>query len=105
MENSSIIIPSNIYSKPPFDGFGYSRFMQIYFITSGFLTIIANLYIIVLFALYKKLRQLQCNWLIVYLSAVEIFIGVWKQRVLLGHKMPPGPSQCHIQRADERDDS
>ena len=75
MANASIQI-IDIYSKPPFNTFGYSKVVQVYYIISGILTIIGNSYLIFLFILFQKLRQIQCNWLIAYLSAVEVLIGM-----------------------------
>jgi hypothetical protein len=66
---------TDIYSQNPFDSFVYSRYIQIYYIISGILSIFGNFYIVLLFVTFKKLRKFQCNWIITYLSAVEIFIG------------------------------
>uniref|UniRef100_A0A914ERM8 G-protein coupled receptors family 1 profile domain-containing protein n=1 Tax=Acrobeloides nanus TaxID=290746 RepID=A0A914ERM8_9BILA len=64
----------SVYSKPPFDSFSYSKLAQAYYIISGILTIFGNGFLIFLFILYKKLRQIQCNWIIAYLSGVEVLI-------------------------------
>jgi hypothetical protein len=66
---------TSVYSKPPFDSFSYSKIAQAYYIISGSLTIFGNAFLIFLFILYKKLRQIQCNWIIAYLSGVEVLIG------------------------------
>ena len=63
----------NIYDKEPYNGFYYWYGVQVYFIISGILCILGNLYIIVLFLKFKKLREHLCNWLIFYLCIPALY--------------------------------
>ena len=80
--NSSNFSSLNYYNSPPFNGFAYSTLVQVYFIASGALAIIGNLYLIVLFIIFSKLRQLQCNWLIIFLCTSYLLVGNWSSLIL-----------------------
>uniref|UniRef100_A0A914DJE5 G-protein coupled receptors family 1 profile domain-containing protein n=1 Tax=Acrobeloides nanus TaxID=290746 RepID=A0A914DJE5_9BILA len=74
--DTSSISPQDYYNSAPFDGFSYSSYVQAYYFTTGILSTIGNLYIIILFVTFIKLRQLQCNWLIVFLCTCDVLVGI-----------------------------
>lgn len=65
----------DFYNSPPFNGFPYSGWVKAYYLIVGSLSAIGNLYLIVLFVVFSKLRQLQCNWLIIFLCIADFFVG------------------------------
>uniref|UniRef100_A0A914DDH2 G-protein coupled receptors family 1 profile domain-containing protein n=1 Tax=Acrobeloides nanus TaxID=290746 RepID=A0A914DDH2_9BILA len=63
-------------NDPLYDTMMYHRFSLYYYIIVGGLSAIGNIYLVILFLLYSKLRSSQCNWLIIYLCAADVFIGL-----------------------------
>lgn len=55
--------------------FSYSDLAQIYYIICGSIAALGNLYLIVLFIKFSKLRDTHCNWLIILLSLSDFLIG------------------------------
>uniref|UniRef100_A0A914E0G5 G-protein coupled receptors family 1 profile domain-containing protein n=1 Tax=Acrobeloides nanus TaxID=290746 RepID=A0A914E0G5_9BILA len=74
---ASLVDLSNYsYSVDPnYQDAKYTYVTQIYYIMSGTLSILLNLYLIILFVIFNKLRTAQCNWLIIFQCISEIFIG------------------------------
>jgi hypothetical protein len=73
---SPVDLSNHSYSvDPTYQDAKYSLVTQIYYIMSGTLSILLNLYLIILFVIFNRLRTAQCNWLIVFQCISEIFIG------------------------------
>uniref|UniRef100_A0A914BUX4 G-protein coupled receptors family 1 profile domain-containing protein n=1 Tax=Acrobeloides nanus TaxID=290746 RepID=A0A914BUX4_9BILA len=64
------------YKDPAYIGITYDRLFYAYTIVVGGLSAIGNLYIILLFTQFSKLRSVLCNWLIVYLCVPDVLIGI-----------------------------
>jgi hypothetical protein len=67
-------------TDPVYNTLPYTRPMQAYYIIFGSLSALGNLYLILLFGKFSKLREIQCNWLIIFLCVDDVMIGKY------GHK-------------------
>jgi hypothetical protein len=64
------------FADPGYQDIRYTIPTQIYYLIFGTMSILLNLYLILLFAKYHKLRINQCNWLIIFLCASNVLIGL-----------------------------
>lgn len=75
------------FDNPIYQDFSYTTLGQVYFITIGLLSMLGNSYLIVLFVKYKNLREILCNWLIVFISIDNVMIGKTGLRHPLYHNL------------------
>jgi hypothetical protein len=76
MNNSDF--PSTTYSyftDPFYQDILFQPCIMIYYIIVGLLTFTLNLYLIILFCKFKKLRSNACNVVIIFQCITELFIG------------------------------
>jgi hypothetical protein len=65
----------NYQNDSTYSAINFTRPTQVYYIALGLLATIGNLYLVLLFIKFSKLRATQCNWFIIFLCVSDVFIG------------------------------
>lgn len=77
--NDSTLSPEAFYNAAPYNTLHYSPVAFSYYLLSGSLSAIGNFYLVVLFFSFGRLRNLSCNWLIIFECMADFLLGNFKR--------------------------